>query len=143
MYDKQGLRLTMEGLGPGYALEVDTLISPLRIFIGDDAAASIGDAETALEKATASRGLLAVQPNEADLYGYVAELRDAVDAFRDDRDGRLNWDYGREITYLVQAAYMAAERRQTLDLTDPRVQSELARYRSLISRGEGAEVLGR
>ena len=56
MYDKQGLRLLMDAIGPGYALEVNTLRSPLELFIGDDAAASVADAETALEKATASRG---------------------------------------------------------------------------------------
>src|SRR5690606_20892798 len=36
MFDKQGLRLSMDGLGPGYAMEVNTLFSPLEIFIGDE-----------------------------------------------------------------------------------------------------------
>lgn len=44
------------------------------------------DAETALEKATASRGLLAVQPNEADLYGYVDEQVDMRQAFLSGND---------------------------------------------------------
>src|SRR5690606_36014065 len=74
MYDKQGLRLFMDGLGPGYACEVNSLKSPLEVFIGDEAAEAVADAETALEKATASRGLLTVQPDEADLYGYVDEM---------------------------------------------------------------------
>ncbi|MCP4646065.1 MAG: Gfo/Idh/MocA family oxidoreductase, partial [bacterium] len=34
MYDKQGLRLMMDGLGAGYAFEVNSLKSPLEIFIG-------------------------------------------------------------------------------------------------------------
>lgn len=143
MYDKQGLRLSMDGLGPGYAMEVNTLISPLEIFIGDEAAAEVADAETALEKATASRGLLAVQPNEADLYGYTTELRDAVSAFLEGRDGLLNWEYGLEITKLVQAAYMAAEQNKTINLTDSSVQKELNSYKSLISQGKGHEVLSR
>ena len=141
MYDKQGLRLSMDGLGPGYAMEVNTLISPSEIFIGDEAAESVADAELALEKSTASRGLLAVQPNEADLYGYTSELRDAVTSFLNGRDAMLNWEYGAEITFLVQAAYMAAERRQTIDLTDSKIREELKDYRSLISQGKGAEVL--
>ena len=87
MYDKQGLRLLVDGLGPGYALEANSLRSPLEIFIGDAAAASVGDAELALEKATASQGLLAVQPNEPDLYGYTDENVDALAAFRAGRDG--------------------------------------------------------
>ncbi len=56
MYDKQGLRLLVDGLGPGYALEANSLRSPLEVFIGDAAATSVADAELALEKATASRG---------------------------------------------------------------------------------------
>ncbi|MEX2601186.1 MAG: Gfo/Idh/MocA family oxidoreductase [Balneolaceae bacterium] len=141
MYDKQGMLLSMEGMGPGYAMEVNTLISPLQIFIGDEAASAAADVETALEKSTASRGLLAVQPNEADLYGYVAELRDAVDAFREERDALYDWEYGVEVTWLVQAAYMAAEKGVTLDLTDRKVKEELESYRSLIAQGKGKELL--
>ena len=143
MYDKQGLRLLMDGLGPGYAFEVNSLQSPLEVFIGDEAADAVADSETALEKATASRGLLTVQPNEADLYGYVDELTDARDAFLAGKDALLNWDYGLEITKLCQAGYLSAERRQTIDLTDPAVQKELDGYTSLIAQGRGAEVLYR
>lgn len=141
MYDKQGLRLSMDALGPGYAFEVNTLISPLEIFIGDEAADGVADAETALEKATASRGLLAVQPNEPHLYGYVNELQDAVDAFAQGKDAMLDWQYGVQISFLVQAAYMAAEQGKTLDLTDSSVRQALETYESLIASGKGAEVL--
>jgi predicted dehydrogenase len=141
MYDKQGLRLSMDGLGPGYAMEVNTLISPLEIFIGDEAAAGVADAESALEKSTASRGLLAVQPNEAHLYGYVTELQDATDSFLAGSDAMLDWEFGTEVAFMVQAAYMAAEQRKTIDLTDPGVKEELESYQSLISQGKGAEVL--
>ncbi|MEX2463895.1 MAG: Gfo/Idh/MocA family oxidoreductase [Balneolaceae bacterium] len=141
MYDKQGLRIWMDALGPGYAMELNTLISPLEIFIGDEAAESVANAETALEKSTASRGLLAVHPNEADLYGYTTEIRDAVNSFLDGKDGLLNFEYGAEVTWLVQAAYMAAEKKKTIDLTDENVRNELKSYRSLISQGRGAEVL--
>jgi predicted dehydrogenase len=141
MYDKQGLRLVMEGLGPGYAFEVNSLRSPLEVFISDAAAEAVADAETALEKATASRGLLTVQPNELDLYGYVDELNDMRDAFLAGKDAFLNWDYGLEITKLCQAGYMSAERKKTIDLTDPAVQKELESYTPLIAQGKGAEVL--
>jgi predicted dehydrogenase len=104
-------------------------------------AEGVADAETALEKSTASRGLLSVHPNEADLYGYSTELQDAVDSFLDGKNGLLDFAYGAEITWLVQAAYMAAEKRVTLDLTDNNVKEELQTYRSLISQGKGAEVL--
>lgn len=141
MYDKQGLRISMEGLGPGYAFEMNTLRSPAEIFIGDMAAEAVADSEEALEKSTATRGLLALQPNEADLYGYIAEIADMRDAFNEGRDAMLDWDYGREITKLVQACYLAAEKGQTLKLSNPIVQQELEEYQSLISKGEGAEVL--
>jgi predicted dehydrogenase len=141
MFDKQGLRLSMDGLGPGYAMEVNTLISPSEIFIGDEAAASVADSEAALEKSTSTKGLLAIQPNEADLYGYAPELRDAVESFQNGKDGKLTWNYGLEISQLVQAAYLSAEERKTIDLTDPEIIKKLDTFKSRISMGEGADIL--
>jgi predicted dehydrogenase len=143
MYDKQGLRLVMEGLGPGYAFEINSLKTPVEVFISDTAAKAVADAESAVEKATASRGLLVVQPNEADLYGYVDELEDARKAFLEGKDAFLNWEYGLEITRLCQAAYMSAERGRTIDLRDAKIQKELDSYTSLIAQGKGAEVFGK
>jgi predicted dehydrogenase len=141
MFEKQGLRLFMDGMGPGYAFEINTLVSPLQVFVGDAAAEAVADAESALEKATASRGLLAVQPNEPDLYGYTDELVDVAQSFLEGKDGLLPWRYGLEITRLVMAAYMSAERGRTTDLTDPRVLEELESYVPLIQQGRGKEVL--
>ncbi|MEE9168254.1 MAG: Gfo/Idh/MocA family oxidoreductase [bacterium] len=141
MFEKQGLRLFFDGMGPGYAFEINTLQSTLQVFIGDAAAEAVADAETALEKASASRGLLAVQHNEADLYGYTDENEDAAKAFLAGEDAFLSWSYGLEITKLVMAAYMSAERQKTMDLTDPAVQKELETFVPLIQQGRGAEVL--
>ena len=141
MYEKQGLRLYMDGMGPGYAFEVNTLLSPLNIFIGDIAAEAVADAETALEKSTATRGLLAVQPNETDLYGYVDELEDMRDAFTTGRPPLADWNYGLEITKLCQAAYLAAETGRTINLQDPMIQQELEDYESAIAQGRGREML--
>ena len=141
MFEKQGLRLFMDGMGPGYAFEVNTLLSPLTIFIGDVAAEAIRDAESALEKATASRGLLAVQHNEADLYGYTDENADACDAFLSGRDATLPWSYGLDVTRLVMAAYLSAERKRVVELTEPATQRELETYVPLIQQGRGAEQL--
>ncbi len=140
MYDKQGLRLMMDGLGPGYAFEFNSQISSLQVFIGDSAAEAVADAESALEKSTASRGLLIVEPHEADLYGYVDEISDAVCAFQKGKDAFLNFDYGLEITKLCQAAYMSAEQKRVIDLTDKNTQKELENYVSLIAQGKGREV---
>jgi predicted dehydrogenase len=141
MYDKQGLRLAIDGIGPGYAFEMNTLRSPLEIFIGDAAAESASDAELALEKSQASRGLLAVQSNEADLYGYTDENEDAVAAFTSDRPPLVDWHYGVEIVRLTMAAYLSAERRATVDLTDPATARHLETYVPLIQQGRGRETL--
>jgi len=141
MFEKQGLRLLMDGMGPGYAFEINSLASPLTVFIGDAAADAIKDAELALEKSTASRGLLAVQHNEPDLYGYTDENADARDAFLDGRDALLTWEYGLEITRLVMAAYMSAEQKRVVDLTDPATRQALEAYVPLIQQGKGAEQL--
>jgi predicted dehydrogenase len=141
MYDKQGLRLSLDGIGPGYAFEANTLRSPLEVFIGDVAAASLADTEMALEKQQASRGLLTVQPNEADLYGYTDENVDAVTAFNEGRSALLDFDYGLEIVRLTMAGYLSAERGATVDLTDPATQKELETYVPLIQQGRGGETL--
>ena len=141
MFEKQGLRLFMDGIGPGYAFEVNTLVSPLNVFIGDVAAQAIADQESALEKATASRGLLAVQYNEADLYGYTDENQDMLEAFSAGRDAMLSWEYGLEVQRLVMASYLSAERGRAIDLTDKAVLAELDTYIPAIQQGKGLDQL--
>lgn len=141
MFEKQGLRLFMDGMGPGYAFEINTLVSPLNVFIGDVAAQAIADQESALEKATASRGLLAVQYNEADLYGYTDENVDMQEAFSAGRSAMLSWEYGLEIQRLVMASYLSAEKGRTIDLTDKATIAELDAYVPLIQQGKGGAQL--
>lgn len=141
MFEKQGLRLFMDGMGPGYAFEVNTLVSPLNVFIGDVAAEAIANQESALEKATASRGLLAVQYNEADLYGYTDENADMLESFSAGRNAMLSWEYGLEIERLVMASYLSAERGRTIDLTDKTILAELDSYVPAIQQGKGAAQL--
>ena len=141
MYDKQGLRLALDGIGPGYAFEMNTLRSPLEVFIGDVAASGAADTELALEKSQASRGLLTVQPNEPDILGYTDENADAVDAFNAGRSPMLDWNYGLEIVRLNSAAYLSAERGSVVDLTDEATLRELETYVPLIQQGRGREVL--
>lgn len=141
MYDAPGLRLLMEAFGPGYSYTVNSLQSPAGLFISDAAAAAVADSELALEKAQASRGSLVLQPNEIDLYGYVAEWRDALPAFQIGKSALLDFEYGRLITMLVMAAYMAHEKKKVVDLTDSRTQQELENYVPLIQQGKAAKVL--
>jgi hypothetical protein len=53
----------------------------------------------------------------------------------------LDWHYGLEIARLTMAAYLSAERRATIDLTDPATARELESYVPLIQQGRGREVL--
>ncbi|MFH1883595.1 MAG: Gfo/Idh/MocA family oxidoreductase [Planctomycetota bacterium] len=141
MYDAPGLRLLMEAFGPGYSYTVNSLESPTGLFISDAAATAVADSELALEKAQASRGALLLHHNEPDLYGYIAEWRDAISAFEQGKNALLDFEYGRLITMLVMAGYMAHERKMTIDLTDSAVLAELESYVPLIQQGKGAEVL--
>jgi len=125
----------MEGLGPGYTFEVNSLRSSLEIFIADEAAESVANAEAALEKATATKGLMAVQPNEANLYGYMDETRDTAHAFLNNKKHLLDWKFELELTKLVQASYMAADQKKTIDLTDPAIQKDLVNFKSLVAQG--------
>ncbi len=141
MYDAPGLRLLMEAFGPGYSYTVNSLESPTGLFISDAAATAVGDSELALEKAQASRGALLLHHNEPDLYGYIAEWRDAISAFEQGKNALLDFEYGRLITMLVMAGYMAHEKKMAIDLTDSAVLAELESYVPLIQQGKGAEVL--
>jgi predicted dehydrogenase len=142
MYEAPGLRLSMEAMGPGYALGVDTLKSPSGIFISDSAAESLVNAELAVEKSQASRGQLVIQPNEADLYGYVGEWRNAIDAYLRKEDGLLDFKYAMRVVKLIIAGYYAHEQGQTIDLEDGRFldSAELVNYVPLIQQGRGADV---
>jgi len=141
MYDAPGLRLLMETFGPGYSYTVNSLQSPTGLFISDAAAAAVTDSELALEKSQATRGSLILQPDEAGLYGYVAEWLDALAAFEQGRDALLNLEYGKSITMLIMAAYMSHEKRRAIDLTDPATLRELETYVPLIQQGKGSQVL--
>ncbi len=59
----------------------------------------------------------------------------------DGRPALLDWDYGLEIVKLTMAAYMSAERRRVVDLTDPATLQEIETYVPLIQQGRGREVL--
>lgn len=137
MYDAPGLRLLMEAFAPGYSYTIDTLKSPVGVFIGDKAAASVGDAEMVLEKSQASSGALILQPNEPDLYGYCGEWRDALAAFEKGHSGLLDLKYGALVTELVMAAYWSAENGRTYT----KGEVDLSDYVPAIQQGKGADVL--
>ena len=56
-------------------------------------------------------------------------------------DAKLDFDYGLEIVRIVMAAYLSAERRAAVDLTDAATLDFLESYVPAIQQGRGAEVL--
>jgi predicted dehydrogenase len=142
MYAAPALRLSMEVIGATYSYSINTLTSPARAFISDEAAEAVTNAEKMAEKAQASRGDLAVLADEPELYGYGAEWRNARDAFLAGQDGYLNFDYGCEIAVILMAAYMSAEMGVTINLEEPGMMQRLLEYVPAIQQGKGHAVLG-
>lgn len=85
--------------------------------------------------------MLAIQPNEPDLYGYVDENVDAAEAFRQGRNALLDFDYGVEIVRLTMAAYLSAEDGRVVDLTDAATLARLDDFVPLIQQGLGGPQL--
>jgi predicted dehydrogenase len=116
-YVGAGLRLHFELLGPEYSMSVDTLQTEAKIFLSRNLRGTEG--EDLVEKQNAEQGLMPVLADEAFTYGYVDENRHLVRALlRDERPAETCHD-GVVVTTLLMAAYLAAERGETVHLPDP------------------------
>jgi predicted dehydrogenase len=107
-YVGAGLRLSMELLGPEYSMNVNTLATELSLFFSRELAQKTG--EDLVEKQNAELGLMPVVTDETASYGYVDENRHMVGAFLRGERPRENFDDGVNVTELLMAAYMSAER---------------------------------
>jgi predicted dehydrogenase len=133
----------MEVLGPEYSMSVNTLSTELSLFFSRElrqiaerhplesaarSARSAGQAEAAgvgprgidtredlVEKQNAELGLMPVVADETAAYGYVDENRHMVQAFRTGSRPRESFDDGVNVTELLMAAYMSAERGASVD----------------------------
>ena len=108
-----GLRLSAELLGPEYSLSWDSLETGLELFFSREVRGEAG--EDLVEKQNAEIGLMPVVPNEAWTYGYEAENRHFVQAFRSGAAPLLTFDDGLDVVRVLMAAYMSAEQRRTVD----------------------------
>ncbi|MDQ6690457.1 MAG: Gfo/Idh/MocA family oxidoreductase [Gemmatimonadota bacterium] len=108
-----GLRLSAELLGPEYSLSWNTLDSSLKIFFSRQVRAKAG--EDLLEKQNAEVGLMPVVADEGSVYGYAGENRHMTRAFIRGEKPMLTFDDGVEVVELLMAAYMSAQKGQTLD----------------------------
>jgi predicted dehydrogenase len=108
-----GLRLTIELLGPEYALSINTLDSGTKLFFSRNVHGAAG--EDLVEKQNAEQGLMPVIANEAGEYGYEAENRYFVRCFLERRQPEESFYAGLEVAELLMACYMSAEQARTID----------------------------
>jgi predicted dehydrogenase len=122
-YIGAGLRIQMELLGPEYSMEVSTLNTPLKIFLSRNVQGAEG--EDLVEKQNSEQGLMPVVEDEAASYGYTAEDRHMVEAFRTRTRPMETFADGVAVIELLMALYRSAELGRTLSLPDPELEEYL------------------
>jgi len=120
-YVGAGLRLSMELLGPEYALQINTLDSNLKLFFSRKVAGKAG--EDLVEKQNAEIGLMPVVSNEESEYGYEAENRHMVQSFLQGVRPKENFSDGLNVTELLMTAYMSIEQERTISFPPPGLDS--------------------
>ena len=129
-YVGAGLRLSMELLGPEYSMQANSLDTELSLFFSRELAQKTG--EDLVEKQNAEMGLMPVLPNESSTYGYDAENRHMVQSFLAGERPRETFEDGLAVARLLMAAYMSAERSQTLEFPPQGLDA----YVPPVARGE-------
>jgi predicted dehydrogenase len=124
-----GLRITMEMLGPEYSMSMNTLDAGPKVFFSREVRGDTG--EDLVEKQNAETGTMPVVADEEAEYGYVGENRYMVNAFRAGERPWENFEDGVRVTELLMAAYMSAERGETIALPEP----ELENFVPAVARG--------
>jgi predicted dehydrogenase len=116
-----GLRLSAELLGPEYSLSWNTLDTSLKMFFSREVQGKSG--EDLVEKQNAEMGLMPVVADEAAAYGYAAENRHMTRAFLRGERPMLTFDDGLEVVQILMAAYMSAQKGQTLEFPPSGLES--------------------
>ncbi|MBM3789061.1 MAG: Gfo/Idh/MocA family oxidoreductase [Acidobacteria bacterium] len=112
-----GLRLTMELLGPEYSMQINTLDAGLKVFFSRAVRGRAG--EDLVEKQNAEIGLMPIVAAEDIEYGYTGENRHMVQSFLQGNRPQENFSDGLNVTELLMAAYMSAERGKTVPFPPP------------------------
>lgn len=120
-YVGPGLRTRIELLGPEYALDYSTLDSGLKVFFSREVTGAAG--EDLVEKQNAEQGLMPVTEDEPTTYGYIAENRHMVEAFRRGDRPRETFDDGVAVMEMLMAVYRSAELGRTVYLPDPELET--------------------
>ena len=125
-----GLRLSMELFGPEYSMFINSLDSDLKVFFSRNVSGSSG--EDLVEKQNSESGIMPVVSSETDVYGYTAENRHMVESFLAGKRPQENFDDGLDVTRLLMAAYMSAEKSKTIQLPNRDIES----FIPSVARGE-------
>ena len=125
-----GLRLTMELLGPEYSMEVNSLDAGPKVFFSREVRGDAG--EDLVEKQNAETGVMPIVSDEEAEYGYTAENRHMVQAFRAGEMPMETFVDGVAVTDLLMAAYMSAEQERTIHFPPPDLES----FIPAVARGE-------
>jgi predicted dehydrogenase len=115
-YVGPGLRITLELLGPEYAMEFSSLNTGLKVFLSR--AVTGGAGEDLVEKQNAEQGLMPVLDDEAGIYGYTLEDRHFVEAFRHGEMPIETFADGLEVSRMLMALYRSAELGRTVMFAD-------------------------
>jgi predicted dehydrogenase len=111
-YSGPGLRLSLEVMGPEYSLQGTSQNNHLNVFFSREVAGKSG--EDILEKQTAEQGLMPLVADEPAEYGYQDENRHMAERFLAKKKPDFTFDDGLEVTKLLMACYMSAERGERL-----------------------------
>ncbi len=112
-----GLRLTMELLGPEYSMSINSLDMGPKVFFSRKVVGDTG--EDLVEKQNAETGVMPIVASEAAEYGYEGENRHMVGCFLAGKRPAETFDDGVNVTELLMAAYMSAEREETVAFPPP------------------------
>ena len=125
-----GLRLTMELLGPEYSMEVNSLDSGPKVFFSREVQGDTG--EDLVEKQNAETGVMPIVSDEEAEYGYTAENRHMVQAFRAGEMPMSTFSDGVAVTDPLMTASMSAELERTVHFPPP----DLENFIPAVARGE-------
>ena len=120
-YVGPGLRITLELLGPEYAMEWNSLATGLKVFLSRNVAGAAG--EDLVEKQNAEQGLMPVLEDEAGAYGYTAENRHFVECFRKRQPPLETFADGVAVVEMLMALYRSAELGRTVAMPDPALET--------------------
>jgi len=125
-----GLRLTMELLGPEYSMSLNSLDMGPKVFFSRHVQGDTG--EDLVEKQNAETGMMPIVASETAEYGYEGENRHMVGCFLAGERPSETFDDGLNVTELLMAAYMSAEREKTIAFPPP----DLETFVPAVARGD-------